>query len=72
MKAYLVLLLAAIALAAITSAANIRDVEDGEEDTQAVVEGQLGWIAEADNQLDEIRWVFNLMCNFQKKCTAAQ
>ena len=67
MKVYLVLLLAAIALAVITSAANIRDVEDGQEDTQAVVEGQLGWIAETDNQLGEIRWVLNLMCNFQKK-----
>ena len=67
MKVYLVLLLAAIALVAITSAANIRDVEDGQEDTQAVVEGQLGWIAETDNQLGEIRWVLNLMCNFQKK-----
>merc|ERR1712066_572099 len=54
-KVYLVPLLAAIVLAVITSAANIRDVEDGQEDTQAVVEGQLGWIAETDNQLGEIR-----------------
>ena len=61
MKACLILLLATIALAAITSAANIKedshDVVNGGGDTQALVEGQLGWIGGAGNQQGEIRWV---------------
>ena len=59
MKACLILLLATIALAAITSAANIKkdshDVLNGGGDTQAVVEDQLGWIGGAENQQVEIR-----------------
>ena len=59
MKACLILLLATIALAAITSAANIKedshDVVNGGGDTQALVEGQLGWIGGAGNQQGEIR-----------------
>ena len=59
MKACLILLLATIALAAITLAANIKkdshDVVNGGGDTQALVEGQLGWIGGAENQQVEIR-----------------
>ena len=58
MKACLILLLAT-ALGAITSAANIKkdshDVVNGGGDTQALVEGQLGWIGGAENQQVEIR-----------------
>ena len=61
MKVCIVLLLATTALTAITSATNaqtshlngplLKDVED----EHALVEGQLGWITEADNQLSNMR-----------------
>ena len=56
MKGYLVILLATIAVAAIASAANIGE----EEETEALVAGRQGWIAEADNGLGEIRSVRHL------------
>ena len=56
MKACHVLLLATVALAAITSAANIRKESLDVEDTRARVDGRLKWLAAgAENQHGEIR-----------------
>ena len=60
MKVCIVLLLAAVALTAIASAINAHTSHKIElpkevQDAQALVEGQLGWISDTDNQLSGIR-----------------
>ena len=57
MKVCIVLLLATVALTAIASATNAQTSHEIElpKDAQALVEGQLEWISDADYQLSGIR-----------------
>ena len=57
MKVCIVLLLATVALTAIVSATNAHTSHEieGVQNAQGLVEGQLGWITDPDNQLSGIR-----------------